>query len=253
MYYPKLDYPCVPKSWNISDDLGQIEYIFSDKTGTLTQNVMQFKKCTVAGKSYGLAYTEAQQGMDKRKGVNIVDEVDKWRTKISRDKQEMLDLLKDWTSNELDENDLTFISSDFVKDLKTQKASKDFSYNERLMTALALCHTVVTEDDADKPGRPIFNAESPDEAALVSAARDIGIVFQERTRKGVLVSKFGNAPSEFRLLEIIPFNSTRKRMTTIMEIPPAYSPSRETEIMLYTKGADNVIYPRLRKDRSSIH
>ncbi|AOA61897.1 Aminophospholipid translocase (flippase) [Komagataella phaffii CBS 7435] len=249
MYYPKLDYPCVPKSWNISDDLGQIEYIFSDKTGTLTQNVMQFKKCTVAGKSYGLAYTEAQQGMDKRKGVNIVDEVDKWRTKISRDKQEMLDLLKDWTSNELDENDLTFISSDFVKDLKTQKASKDFSYNERLMTALALCHTVVTEDDADKPGRPIFNAESPDEAALVSAARDIGIVFQERTRKGVLVSKFGNAPSEFRLLEIIPFNSTRKRMTTIMEIPPAYSPSRETEIMLYTKGADNVIYPRLRKDQ----
>ncbi|PWW78449.1 phospholipid-translocating P-type ATPase [Tuber magnatum] len=47
MYYEKLDYPCTPKSWNISDDLGQIEYIFSDKTGTLTQNVMEFKKCTV--------------------------------------------------------------------------------------------------------------------------------------------------------------------------------------------------------------
>lgn len=37
MYYETLDAPCVPKTWNISDDLGQIEYIFSDKTGTLTQ------------------------------------------------------------------------------------------------------------------------------------------------------------------------------------------------------------------------
>lgn len=49
MYYAPLDYPCVPKTWNISDDLGQIEYIFSDKTGTLTQNVMEFKKCSING------------------------------------------------------------------------------------------------------------------------------------------------------------------------------------------------------------
>merc|ERR1711977_298519 len=49
MYYDKLDYPCTPKSWNISDDLGQVEYVFSDKTGTLTQNVMEFKKCSIAG------------------------------------------------------------------------------------------------------------------------------------------------------------------------------------------------------------
>ena len=40
--HPQLDHPCVPKTWNISDDLGQIEYVFSDKTGTLTQNVMEF-------------------------------------------------------------------------------------------------------------------------------------------------------------------------------------------------------------------
>lgn len=70
MYYEKVDYPCTPKSWNISDDLGQIEYIFSDKTGTLTQNVMEFKKCSINGTAYGEAYTEALAGMQRRQGID---------------------------------------------------------------------------------------------------------------------------------------------------------------------------------------
>ncbi|KAF9385543.1 hypothetical protein CPB97_004727, partial [Podila verticillata] len=49
LYCKERSVPCMPCSWNLSDDLGQIEYIFSDKTGTLTTNQMEFKKCTIQG------------------------------------------------------------------------------------------------------------------------------------------------------------------------------------------------------------
>ena len=70
------DTPCVPKSWGISDDLGQIEYVFSDKTGTLTQNVMEFKKCSIRGIAFGEGLTEAMMGAAKRDGRDVGDAED---------------------------------------------------------------------------------------------------------------------------------------------------------------------------------
>ncbi|KAF7295732.1 hypothetical protein HMN09_01115200 [Mycena chlorophos] len=52
IYYEKTDQPTLARSWNLSDDRGQIEYIFSDKTGTLTQNSMAFCECSIGGKRY---------------------------------------------------------------------------------------------------------------------------------------------------------------------------------------------------------
>lgn len=246
MYYEKLDFRCVPKSWNISDDLGQIEYVFSDKTGTLTQNIMEFKKCTINGKSYGLAYTEAKQGLDKRNGIDIVKQQELWKTKIADDKQLMIeDLLKFNQSDQFREENLTFISSAYTKD--TLVAGGDATLqkpaNEAFMLALALCHTVMTEANKSDATLRDFKAESPDEAALVAAARDVGIVFRERQRNNVVLEVYGET-RVYELLQTIGFTSARKRMSCFIKTP-------EGKVVLYCKGADNVIFQKLSKATNS--
>ena len=115
MYYERLDYPCTPKSWNISDDVGQIEYIFSDKTGTLTQNVMEFRKCSVNGLPYGEAYTEAQAGMQRRQGVDIEEEGAKTHKQIAQDRIKMLEDLRKMHNNpNLHDEELTLCAPAFV-------------------------------------------------------------------------------------------------------------------------------------------
>lgn len=53
MYYVRNDTPAEARTTTLNEELGQIKYVFSDKTGTLTQNVMTFNKCSINGKSYG--------------------------------------------------------------------------------------------------------------------------------------------------------------------------------------------------------
>lgn len=240
MYYEKLDFPCVPKSWSISDDLGQIEYVFSDKTGTLTQNIMEFRKCTINGKSYGQAYTEAMQGVDKRLGKDVVKENELWTQIIAADKEKMISQLNEYNKNsQFRREHLTFVSSEFVEDTINAGANEvQKQANTDFMMALALCHTVVTEDSNEDPGLRVFKAESPDEASLVSVARDVGIVFQNRLRKTLVLSVHG-VEREYEILHLIPFTSARKRMSCILKTP-------ENRIVMYCKGADNVIYSRLK-------
>ena len=240
MYYAKLDYPCTPKSWNISDDLGQIEYIFSDKTGTLTQNVMEFKKCTINGVPYGEAYTEAQAGMQKRKGVNVEEEATKAREQIAQDRERMLVDIKRMHPNPyLRDDQLTFIAPDFISDLGGEAGEEQKSANYQFMLALALCHTVITERTPGDPPKIEFKAQSPDEAALVATARDCGFTVLGRSQDGIILSIHGSE-EEFTVMNTLEFNSARKRMSAIIRMP-------DGKIVLFCKGADSVIYSRLKR------
>lgn len=240
MYYEKLDYPCTPKSWNISDDLGQIEYIFSDKTGTLTQNLMEFKKCTINGVAYGEAYTEAEAGMRRREGVDVEAEALQVHAHIAEARIEMLrELRKKHDNPYLHDDELTFISPDFVADLNGRSGEEQARATEHFMIALALCHSVITETTPGDPPTIEFKAQSPDEAALVATARDCGFTVLGRTNEDLHLNVMGEDRT-YRILNTLEFNSTRKRMSAIVRMP-------DGKIKLFCKGADSMIYSRLVK------
>ena len=240
MYYDEIEQPCIPKSWNISDDLGQIEYIFSDKTGTLTQNVMEFRKATINGQPYGEAYTEAQAGMQKRLGIDVEREAARAKAEIAEGKLKAIQELRQLHDNPyLHDNELTFIAPDFVTDMAGNVGEAQKEANRHFMLALALCHTVIPEHVPGDLPTIKFKAQSPDEAALVATARDMGFTVLRSTSDGVHLNVMGEE-LHYRILNTIEFNSSRKRMSSIVRMP-------DNRIILFCKGADSMIYSRLKK------
>ncbi|ESK92514.1 phospholipid-translocating p-type atpase domain-containing protein [Moniliophthora roreri MCA 2997] len=244
MYYEPYDTPCVPKTWNISDDLGQIEYIFSDKTGTLTQNVMEFQKCSINGVAYGEGITEAQRGAAKREG-NSSDDPAELSEKLASFKRQMIGIMERTFKNRyLQPEKLTLISPKLAEDLadrQGEQRSKIIAF----FRALAVCHTVLADrpDPQHEPFHLEYKAESPDEAALVAAARDVGFPFVGKTKDGVDIEVMGQK-ERYEVLKVLEFNSTRKRMSVVVRTP-------DGKLVLYTKGADSVIYARLAKDHDT--
>lgn len=241
MYYQPFDSTCTPKTWNISDDLGQIEYIFSDKTGTLTQNVMEFQKCSVNGIAYGEGITEAQRGSAKRQGKEDAMDPHEQDIELNIMKQRMLDKMSQTFKNRYAQPDhLTLVSPKLADDL-ADRSSPQRQHLIDFFRALAVCHSVLSErTDPNQPFRLGYKAESPDEAALVAAARDVGFPFVNKSKDAIDIEVMGQ-PERYIPLQLLEFNSTRKRMSVIVRNP-------QGQLVLYCKGADSVIYQRLAAD-----
>ncbi|KAI9197490.1 uncharacterized protein BJ171DRAFT_221525 [Polychytrium aggregatum] len=197
MFYEPSNTPATARTSSLVEELGQIDYIFSDKTGTLTCNIMEFRMCSVAGVVY----------------ADVVPDDKKSRDDGGTSYKNFLQL----------NNDL--------------KEGPNSAFLNEFLTLLAVCHTVIPERSDTEPGGIVYQASSPDEAALVKGARSLGYEFVTRRPRSVTIVAKGQE-LEFEILNICEFNSTRKRMSAIVRGP-------DGRIKLLTKGADTVILERL--------
>jgi phospholipid-transporting ATPase len=132
MYDEEQDMEMRAQSSNLNEELGQVEYVFSDKTGTLTCNIMEFKKFTAGKCPYGTG----------EKATNP------------------------------QESNVNFNDPQMFSDLRDKSAANHKAL-VRTLLFLSVCHTIVIDER-----KGTYNAASPDELALVNAAKQFGYEFK---------------------------------------------------------------------------
>lgn len=190
MYDEVSNEPAKVNSSDLNEDLGQIEYLFSDKTGTLTENEMVFKHFGLDGITY-----------EERNGQ------------------------------------IYKLDSDEPIDIHNNEQIT------RLIEGLCLCHTV----QYDTSSKDIYNASSPDELSFINFCLKLGIVFdgdvverdKDKVYRKITYSINGYLlQKKYELIEILDFDSSRKRMSVIIKH------SDSNSYILYSKGADTAMFKK---------
>ncbi|XP_076320991.1 phospholipid-transporting ATPase VD-like isoform X2 [Tachypleus tridentatus] len=301
------------RALNITEELGQLQFVFSDKTGTLTENNMIFRRCTIGGIDYN-HHTSNIEGNTK------LGAGDGWEDFKKHSKSNMIFSLNQQLQEELNKIEVQLsVEPNLYSEIGLSAESQriiDFLLlmavcntvvvskhpHKDQMTASGLClstrhlsrlslpvnveenisdsntdqqsqhaRTIDTVEDAPPElghftlfqksqyfsvsgssiptttpistsvsfeFRPIYEAESPDEIALVDAAFHYNFRLLQRTPDCVVIAVLG-CLLEFKVLHVLPFDSARKRMSILLEHPIT------KEKILYCKGADSTVLPLL--------
>ncbi|XP_043716778.1 phospholipid-transporting ATPase 1-like isoform X2 [Telopea speciosissima] len=231
MYDSSSDSRFQCRSLNINEDLGQIRYVFSDKTGTLTENKMEFQRASVYGKSYGSSSNITDDSMPEASISGAAERRWKLKSEIIAD-TDLVELLH----KDLDEDE--------------RVAAHEF------FLTLAACNTVIpilrrsscssctTSDLHEEVGAIDYQGESPDEQALVAAASAYGYTLIERT-SGHIVIDVNGEKLRLDVLGLHEFDSVRKRMSVVIRFPNG-------AVKVLVKGADTSMFSILAKQTDEI-
>ncbi|KAK5258386.1 putative aminophospholipid-translocase, partial [Exophiala xenobiotica] len=200
----------VVRTSTIPEDLGRIEYLLSDKTGTLTQNEMLLKKIHVGTVAYsGDAMEEVAAYIDQ-----------------------------------------AFSSTDDThsQGATTTKTRREIGVRVRdLILALALCHNVTPTTDEVNGKRVVsYQASSPDEIAIVEFTESVGLRLLHRDRENIVLQSVKSDRIVLRaeIKDIFPFTSDSKRMGIIVQLSseiPGITSMAGDEVWFFQKGADTVM------------
>ena len=214
----------VVRTSTIPEELGRIEYLLSDKTGTLTQNEMDLKKIHVGTVSY------ANEAMDEVRSYVRQG----FATGTSSDVIQPASLFTPSS---------TCLVSSVGAATRTRREIG--SRVRDIVLALALCHNVTPSAEE---GTTTYQASSPDEIAIVRWAENVGLRLMHRDRYTITLQSVDTARIVVRvkILEVFPFTSTGKRMGIILQFaqdsaPEHFSEAPTPEIWFYQKGADTVM------------
>ncbi|ODV89748.1 hypothetical protein CANCADRAFT_58598 [Tortispora caseinolytica NRRL Y-17796] len=172
----------IVRTSTIPEDLGRIEYLLTDKTGTLTQNDMRMRKLHIGTVSY------SSESMDELK--LYIAETDK-----------------------INASQITHNSTQPVG----QRGRRDIGNRVRdIVICLAVCHNVTPTEEEN--GEVTYQAASPDEIAIVKWTESIGIRLHRRDRTSItLYNSELHTYTHFKILRIFPFTSESKRMGIIVQ------------------------------------
>lgn len=207
----------------IPEELGRIQCFLTDKTGTLTQNDMIFKKLCLET----IQYSENDMGIMKR----ILKKQCSKASGPAWDVEQRI-----FKEEQSSKGGIGLLQGGSIKKRRGVKRDKELVLRD-LVSSLALCHNVtpVVEN-----GVKTFQASSPDEVALVQTAKKMKMKLLQRTQTKMSIKNAAGIVENYEILANFPFSSESKRMGIILR-------HVETQrIMFYLKGADTVMKYKVR-------